>query len=57
MELNCANIVQMYCANCGAKVVGFKGADGGVRISCKRCMVKIFSKQKNRREINIKLSL
>ena len=49
--------VQMFCPNCGTKVMGFKRADGGVRISCPRCSIKIFSKQKNSREVDIKLKL
>lgn len=49
------NIVQMYCANCGAKVVGLRSQDGALRIECPRCGVNIFSKQKNAREVDIKL--
>lgn len=49
------SFVQMYCANCGAKISGFKCADGAFRMSCPRCRVKIFSRQKNLGEVNIKL--
>lgn len=49
------NVVQMYCANCGAKVAGLKSQDGALRIECPRCGVKIYSKQKNAREVDIKL--
>lgn len=45
----------MYCANCGAKVAGLKSQDGALRIECPRCGVKIYSKQKNAREVDIKL--
>lgn len=50
-----SSYVQMYCANCGVKIVGFKGADGAFRITCPRCRIKIYSKQKNLREVDIKL--
>lgn len=49
------NYVQMYCPNCGAKVAGLKGQDGAIRIECSRCGVKIFSKQKNAKEVDIKI--
>lgn len=48
--------IQMFCANCGTKVVGFKSVDGAVRISCPRCLAKIFSKQKTKREIDIRVT-
>ena len=48
--------VRIYCANCGAKVMGYKSADGALRVDCPRCMAKIFSKQKSRREIDIKMT-
>lgn len=47
--------VQMYCANCGAKIGGFKSEDGALRICCPRCGVKIFSKKKTPKEVDIKL--
>lgn len=46
--------VRMCCPNCGHKIVGYKGEDGAVRIDCPRCKVKIFSKQRNKRKINIR---
>jgi len=36
--------VQMYCPNCGHKVIGYKDDKGGTRISCDRCRVVIYSK-------------
>ena len=57
MVYNEFSIVQMYCANCGAKVGGLKSADGAVRIECPRCMAKIYSKQKTKREVNIRLTM
>ena len=49
--------VKMYCPNCGTKVMGFKSSDGAVKIICSRCAAKIFSKQKSKREIGIKLTV
>lgn len=49
--------VRMCCPNCGHKIVGYKGEDGAVRIDCPRCKVKIFSKQRNKRKINIEVTL
>ncbi len=56
--MNFENIipVRIYCANCGAKVTGYKSADGALRVDCPRCRIKIFSKQKSRREIDIKMT-
>lgn len=48
--------VQMYCPNCGAKVIGYKDDDGGTRIICSRCYVRLFSKQRTKREINIRMT-
>jgi ribosomal protein S27AE len=48
--------VQMFCPNCGAKVIGYKSADGAVRMLCDRCYAAIFSKKKNERVINIQLT-
>ncbi len=48
--------VQMCCPNCGAKIIGYKDDDGALRIDCRRCQVKIFSKQKNKRKVNIELT-
>lgn len=49
--------VRMYCPNCGHKIMGYKGDDGAVRIDCPRCRVKVFSKQKTPRKINLELTL
>ena len=51
----CCSEVQMYCPNCGRKVTGHKRADGAVWIKCSKCSVSLFSKQKNKREIDIKV--
>jgi ribosomal protein S27AE len=47
--------VQMFCPNCGKLVIGYKSEDGAVRISCHRCKVVLYSKQRSKREINIKM--
>ncbi len=47
--------VQLYCPNCGVKLTGYKGEDGSVRICCNRCKVIIYSKQRNKNEIAIKV--
>lgn len=52
---NCSPI-RLYCPNCGKKVIGYKGVDGAVRIRCSNCFVAIFSKQKNKQEIDIKVT-
>lgn len=49
-------LVQMFCPNCGAKISGYRREDGAFKVDCPRCAVKIFSKQKSKREINIKLT-
>lgn len=48
--------VQMFCPNCGHKIIAYKSEDGALRIECPRCQVKIFSKQKTVREVNIKMT-
>ena len=49
--------VRLYCPNCGKIIEGYKSEDGAVRIDCPKCKVKVFSKQKNPRKINIELTL
>ena len=56
MELRNLYPVQMHCPNCGKQLVGYKSGDGALRIDCPRCMAKIFSKQKTKREIDIKVT-
>lgn len=46
--------IKMFCPNCGIKLSAFKGDDNAIRIDCPRCKIKIFSKQRNCREICIK---
>ncbi len=48
--------VQLYCPNCGHKVVGYKGDDCTVRIACPLCKVYIYSKQRTKREVCIKVT-
>ena len=47
--------IQMFCPNCGHKVIGLKSADGALRIVCERCKSKIFSKQIRRKEVTLKV--
>ncbi|MEG9430572.1 MAG: hypothetical protein VZQ61_06610 [Christensenellaceae bacterium] len=47
--------IQMYCPNCGHKVVGLKSADSAVRIVCDRCKSTIFSKQIRKKEVTLKV--
>lgn len=48
--------IRMHCPNCGTIVIGYKDDDGAVRILCKRCQVKIFSKQKTKKKVNIEVT-
>ena len=36
--------VKIYCPNCGHKLVGYKDATGGTRITCDRCKILMYSK-------------
>lgn len=47
--------VQMYCPNCGIKITGYKDDDGALKTDCPRCQVRIFSKQKGNKKINIEI--
>lgn len=49
--------VQMFCPNCGKKIIGYKSKDGAVRIDCPTCRVKIFSKKKNEKRIDMELTI
>jgi uncharacterized Zn finger protein (UPF0148 family) len=48
--------VQMYCPNCGRLVTGYKREDDAVLLECPKCKVVLFSKQKNKREVIIKIT-
>lgn len=37
-------VVKLYCPNCGHKVVGYKDASGGTKITCDRCHTIIYTK-------------
>ena len=50
-----SSVVQLHCPNCGKKIIGYKSADGAVRTKCPTCKVSLFSKQKSKREIDIKV--
>ena len=42
-----------YCRNCGQKLIGFRGADGLLRLRCPRCNAVSVSKQITRRHEQI----
>lgn len=43
----------MYCVNCAEKIVGYRNADGKVKVECPRCGVKYVSQRKSRRHEQI----
>ena len=45
--------VQMYCPNCGHKLIGYKDDKGGTRIVCDRCKVVMYSKQMSKKKETI----
>lgn len=47
--------VQLYCPNCGRKIIGYKGDDNSLRIRCNTCKVVIFSKRHTKKEIDLKI--
>lgn len=55
MQKEMLSTVQMYCPNCGQKVVGYKGEDGGIRITCPRCRAVIFSKLHTKKELKMRV--
>lgn len=55
MEFSNLVPVKMYCFNCGHKIIGYKDDSGGVRISCDRCKVVMYSKyHPGKREVIIR---
>lgn len=50
-----SGLIRLYCPNCGKKNVGYKRQDSAVHIQCENCLAKIYSKQKNKSEIDIKV--
>lgn len=49
------SVVHLYCPNCGKKNVGYKGQDKAVHIQCENCDALIYSKQKSKSEIDLKV--
>lgn len=47
--------INIFCPNCGAKIREYKRQDGTMKTYCPRCSTKIFSKQKSKQEIYLKL--
>ena len=56
MELNELRPVHSYCNNCGHKNIGYKARDQTVRMTCERCRLKSFSKQKDKRNMIVYLT-
>lgn len=57
MNISKYETVSLYCPNCGKRITGYKSDDGSLRIVCDKCRVSIFSKLRNKRELNIKVVL
>lgn len=55
MEFSKLEVVQMFCPNCGQKVLAYKGEDGGIRITCKKCRSVIFSKLHSKKEMKMRV--
>ena len=32
-----------YCPNCGTQLIGFKNAEGMIKVECKRCRIDIYA--------------
>ena len=47
--------VQIYCANCGFKLIGYRARDQTVRFKCGRCGVVMISARKTKRIVNIEV--
>ena len=47
--------LQMYCQNCGNKVMGYRSRDRTAHISCGRCGVKFASKKIDGRTIDTRM--
>lgn len=55
MQFSNLTPVQLFCPNCGKLLTGYKSDDGAVRICCDRCRVVIYSKQRNKNEMQLKV--
>ena len=44
-----------YCPNCGTQLIGFKNAEGMIKVECKRCLAvsvrKVMGRRHNRIDI------
>lgn len=45
--------VQMYCPNCGKKIMGYKNKKGVVKMQCDRCRYAIVTVRKTPRKYEI----
>ena len=49
--------VQMFCPNCGKKIMGYKNKYGVVKMQCDRCKVIVVSSKKTPRKQEITVEL
>lgn len=47
--------VRIFCPNCGSKILGEKSDDGSMKIQCHTCKAVIFSKRRDKKEINVRV--
>ena len=44
-----------YCPNCGTQLIGFKNAEGMIKVECKRCLAvsvrKVMGRRHNRIDV------
>lgn len=41
--------IQLYCPNCGTKIIGYKNADGKMKKQCHKCGLMIISQLKEKK--------
>ena len=48
-------VFSWYCPNCGTQLIGFKNAEGMIKVECKRCLAvsvrKVMGRRHNRIDI------
>ena len=55
MKVSTQKSVQIYCPNCGNRIEGYRGENGVLRRTCKKCGAVVVSKQKKKNEIEVKI--
>lgn len=55
MKVSTQKSVQIYCPNCGNRIEGYRGENGVLRRTCKKCGAAVVSKQKKKNEIEVKV--